>query len=77
MSLSVIELQRASAWRYAWRAARAIRLAWMRYRRHQRFRRDLAQLAAMDDHSLRDIGISSMEIRAAFREGTDLGARRR
>jgi uncharacterized protein YjiS (DUF1127 family) len=77
MSLSSIELQRASAWRSAWQATRAIRRVWMRYRRHQRIQRDLAQLAAMDDHSLKDIGISRTEIRAALREGTDLGARRR
>ena len=76
MSLS-LEFQRASAWRHAWRASRAIRSAWMRYRRHQQLRRDLAQLAAMDDLLLRDIGISRTEIRAALREGTDLGARRR
>jgi uncharacterized protein YjiS (DUF1127 family) len=77
MSLWSLEFQRASAWRYVWRATRAIRSAWTRYCRHQRLRRDLAQLATMDDLSLRDIGISRTEIRAAIREGTDLGARRR
>ncbi len=74
MSLS-LEFQRASAWRHLWRASRAIRSALMRYRRHQQLRRELAQLAAMDDLWLRDIGISRMEIRAAIREGTDLISR--
>jgi uncharacterized protein YjiS (DUF1127 family) len=85
MSLSSLEFQRASAWRLisrqisrlVGRAARAIRSAWMRHRRHQQLRRELAQLAAMDDFSLRDIGISRTEIRAAIREGTNLEARSR
>lgn len=74
MSLSSLELRRASLSHHVWRAIRA---AWMHYRRHRQIRRDLVQLAAMDDLSLRDIGISRMEIRAAIREGTDLGARQR
>jgi uncharacterized protein YjiS (DUF1127 family) len=77
MSLSSLELPHASAWRHVWRATRAIRAVWMRYRRHQRLRRDLAQLAAMDDLSLKDIGISRTEVRGAIREGTDLGGRGR
>jgi uncharacterized protein YjiS (DUF1127 family) len=72
MSLWSLEFQRASVGRYVWRAARAIRSAWMRYLRHRQRQRDLAQLAAMNDFELNDIGISRNQIRAALREGTDL-----
>jgi uncharacterized protein YjiS (DUF1127 family) len=44
----------------------------MRYLRHRQRQRDLAQLAAMNDFELRDIGVSPDQIRGALREGTDL-----
>ena len=72
MSLWSLEFQRVSAGRHVWRAARAIRSAWMRHLRHRQRQRDLAQLAAMNDFELRDIGISRDQIRAALLEGTDL-----
>ena len=77
MSLWSLELQRAGAWRHAWRARRAIRAAWMRYLRHQQRQRDFAQLTAMSDFELRDIGISRDEIRSAILEGTDLHSMQR
>jgi uncharacterized protein YjiS (DUF1127 family) len=77
MSISSLELRRASAWRHVWRATRWVGSAWMRYRYRQQLRRDLAQLAGMDDLSLKDAGISRTEVRAAIREGTDLGGRHR
>ena len=75
MSLSSLEFPHTNVWRYIWRATRALRSARMRYRRRQRLRSDLAQLAAMDDLSLKDIGISRTEVRGAIREGTDLSGR--
>ncbi len=71
MSLWSLEFQRASVWRHGWRA---IRSAWTRHRRRQR---DLAQLTAMTDFELKDVGISRDQIRAAIREGTDLRSERR
>jgi uncharacterized protein YjiS (DUF1127 family) len=65
-------VQRASVWRHVWRTARAVRSAWIRYLRHRQHQRDLAQLAAMSDFELKDIGISRDQIRAALRDGTDL-----
>jgi uncharacterized protein YjiS (DUF1127 family) len=77
MSLWSLEFQRASAGRHVWRAACAIRSAWMRYLRHRQRQRDLAQLVAMNDFELRDIGISRDQIRAALWEGTGLRSMRR
>jgi uncharacterized protein YjiS (DUF1127 family) len=72
MSLWSLEFQRAGAWRHVWRAGHLIRSAWTRYLRHQQRQRDFAQLTAMSDFELRDIGISRDEIRAALLEGNDL-----
>jgi uncharacterized protein YjiS (DUF1127 family) len=69
-----LEFQRASAGRHLWRA---IRSAWMRYLRHRQRQLDLAQLAAMNDFELKDIGISRDQIRAALWDGTDLPSERR
>jgi uncharacterized protein YjiS (DUF1127 family) len=77
MSLSSLDFQRASIWRVLWRTNRAIRSAWMRYLRHRKRQLDLAQLAAMNDFELKDIGISRDQIRAALWEGTDLPSERR
>ena len=50
----------------------ALRMAWKRLLRRHRDRRDLRELAAMDDRALRDIGISRCDIRAALGSGEDL-----
>ena len=52
--------------------AEACGAIWMRYREHRQRWQDLAALSAMDDHSLKDMGISRTEVRAAIRLGTDL-----
>jgi uncharacterized protein YjiS (DUF1127 family) len=72
MSLWSLEFQRASGGRHGWWAVRAVRSVWMRYLRHRQRQLDLAQLAAMNDFALKDIGISRDQIRAAIQEGTDL-----
>jgi uncharacterized protein YjiS (DUF1127 family) len=72
MSLWSLEFQRAGAGRHVWRARRVIRSAWTYYLRHRQRQRDFAQLTAMSDFELRDIGVSRDEIRGAFLEGTDL-----
>jgi uncharacterized protein YjiS (DUF1127 family) len=46
--------------------AEAAGAAWSSYLRHCRELHGLARLSAMDDHELRDIGISRCEIRAAM-----------
>jgi uncharacterized protein YjiS (DUF1127 family) len=50
----------------------ASHVAWRRYLRHRRYLHELGELSALDDLSLRDIGISRLEIRAAIRLGTEL-----
>jgi uncharacterized protein YjiS (DUF1127 family) len=54
------------------RVTHAIGMAWRRYLRHRRYLHELGELSAMDDLSLRDVGISRLEIRAAIRFGTGL-----
>ena len=56
-------------------ARRTIRAAWRNHLLRRRRRRDFAVLVAMDDISLRDMGISRCEVRAAIREGTGLARR--
>ena len=53
------------------RALMSVRRAWRRHLRHRRDWRDLIVLSAMDDVSLRDMGISRSEVRAAIRSRTD------
>jgi uncharacterized protein YjiS (DUF1127 family) len=53
------------------RAGDAIRALWAGYRKLRTRRRELAELSAMDDMALRDIGISRLEIRATVRSDTD------
>ena len=77
MSLWSLEFPRAGTRRHMWRAIDAIRSAWMRYLRHRQRQRDLAQLAAMNDFELRDIGISRDQIHAALQEGSSLCSERR
>jgi uncharacterized protein YjiS (DUF1127 family) len=55
---------------------RAIHAVWRRYRRRRRYLRELGELSAMDDLSLRDVGISRCEVRAAIRSGKDLRSAR-
>lgn len=47
-------------------------LGWARYLRRRRYRRDLAELSAMDDMMLKDVGVSRCEVRAARQSGSDL-----
>jgi len=54
------------------RAVRSIRTAWRNHLRRRQRVRDFAVLIAMDDLSLRDLGISRCEVRAAIRERKDL-----
>jgi uncharacterized protein YjiS (DUF1127 family) len=54
------------------RAATSVQMIWARYRRRRLRARELAELRAMDDMALKDIGISRLEIRAAIRSGTNL-----
>jgi len=55
------------------RAIGRVLLGWARYVGYRQQRRELAELAAMDDVSLRDAGINRFEIGAALRSGTGLG----
>jgi len=52
--------------------SRAIRAAWRRYLRRRRHLHELGELSAMDDLSLKDVGISRCEVRGAIRSRTDL-----
>lgn len=47
----------------------AIVAAWRAYRKHREARRSIQLLRSMDDHMLRDIGISRGEIRYVVRTG--------
>jgi uncharacterized protein YjiS (DUF1127 family) len=71
------EFQRAGIRRFRHGIIEAVAAIWMRYRRHRQRRQDLAALAAMDDHSLQDMGLSRTEVRGAIRLGTDLTSVRR
>ena len=76
MSFAGSAFQTAAAPRLGARAAQAIRTAWARYvSRRQRWR-ELRELRAMDDMSLKDIGITRLDIRAAIRSGVDLDSAR-
>ena len=77
MSSSSFEFQRAGIERLWWSAKWAVRSSWMRYLRHRQHMSDLAELAAMDDLSLKDTGITRGEIRAAIQGKIDLGPRSR
>jgi uncharacterized protein YjiS (DUF1127 family) len=67
---------RAAAPRFAARAAQAIGAAWARYVSRSQRSRELRELCAMDDMSLKDIGITRLDIRAAIRSGVDPESRR-
>ena len=76
MSFAGSAFQTAATPRLAARAARAIRTAWARYVSRRRRWRELCELRAMDDMSLKDIGITRLDIRAAIRSGVDLDSAR-
>jgi len=52
--------------------SRAILATWRRFLRQRRYLHELGELSSMDDLSLRDIGISRCEVRAAIRTRSDL-----
>ena len=52
-------------------------LGWSRYLRRRRHMRDLAELSAMDDMMLRDVGVSRCQVRGAIWSGADLKPLRR
>jgi len=74
--LQVHAFQTAATPRLAAHAAQAIRTAWARYVSHRQRWRELRELRAMDDMSLKDIGITRLDIRAAIRSGVDLDSAR-
>jgi uncharacterized protein YjiS (DUF1127 family) len=76
MSLAHSEFQASAIRRFAARAAEAVRAVWARYVRRRRRLQELRELCAMDDMSLKDIGISRLEVRTAIRSGDDLRSAR-
>jgi uncharacterized protein YjiS (DUF1127 family) len=76
MSFAGSEFQTAAMPRLVARAAQAIRSARTRYAHRRRRWQELGELCAMDDMSLRDIGITRLDIQAVIRSGADLGSMR-
>jgi uncharacterized protein YjiS (DUF1127 family) len=74
MSLAPSNPRRTCVWGSIFFATEAVGAAWIDYLRHRRERHDLAELSAMDDQALRDIGVTRC---AALRSGSDLRSRRR
>lgn len=70
-ALTQLLIRRAHAARS--RAIGGLLLGWARYIRFRRQRHQLAELAAMDDRLLRDVGVNRFEIGTAVRSGTGLG----
>ena len=56
---------------------RFLHAAWERYHRRRRYLHELGELAEMNDHELRDVGLSRCEVRGAIRLGEDLRSRSR
>jgi uncharacterized protein YjiS (DUF1127 family) len=54
------------------RAIGRLLLGWARYLRRRQVRRDLAELSAMDDMLLRDVGVSRSQVRGAIESGSEL-----
>jgi uncharacterized protein YjiS (DUF1127 family) len=77
MSLAPSNPRRTCVWGSIFFATEAVGAAWIDYLRRRRERHDLAELSAMGDQALRDIGVTRSEIRAALRSGSDLRSRRR
>jgi uncharacterized protein YjiS (DUF1127 family) len=59
------------------RVSRILRNVWASHLRRHRQRRDFVELLTLDDLSLRDMGISRLDIRCAIRSRTDLRSARR
>ncbi|MFO1111585.1 MAG: DUF1127 domain-containing protein [Bradyrhizobium sp.] len=57
------------------RAIGKVLFGWARYLRRRQVARDLAELWAMDDILLRDVGLSRSEVRAAIESGSGLKPR--
>jgi uncharacterized protein YjiS (DUF1127 family) len=57
------------------RAIGRLLLGWARYLRRRQVQRDLAELSAMDDMMLKDVGVSRSQVRGAIWSGTDLEPR--
>jgi uncharacterized protein YjiS (DUF1127 family) len=76
MSFAGSEFQTAAAPRIAARASQAIRAAWAHYLSRRLRWRELCELRAMDDMSLKDIGITRLDIGAAIRSGVDVDSAR-
>jgi uncharacterized protein YjiS (DUF1127 family) len=75
MSLVSLEAQTFALRRFVVYVAESIGVAWARYLFRRARSRDLAILSAMDDVSLKDIGITRLDIRAAIRSDRDLRPR--
>jgi uncharacterized protein YjiS (DUF1127 family) len=58
--------------RFVWRTDETIRRAWARYAHRRQRLGELSELLAMNDVSLRDVGISRLDIQAAIRSDADL-----
>jgi uncharacterized protein YjiS (DUF1127 family) len=58
------------------RASRTVRNAWSNHLRRRRRQRDFAELITLDDLSLRDMGLSRLDIGSAIRSRTDLRSAR-
>ena len=56
------------------RAIGRVLLGWARFLRRRQVMRDLAELAAMDDMMLKDVGVSRCEVRGAMESASDLKA---
>jgi uncharacterized protein YjiS (DUF1127 family) len=54
------------------RASRILRRAWANYLIRRRRQREFAELVTLNDLSLRDMGLSRLDIRSAMRSRTDL-----
>ena len=72
MSFVHSEFRASDVRQAAARAIAAVRTMWERYLERRTRLRELAELRAMDDIALKDIGISRLDIRAAIRSGADL-----
>lgn len=58
------------------RVSRIARRAWTNHLLRRRRQRDFAELVTLDDLSLRDMGLSRLDIRSAIRSRTDLRSAR-
>jgi len=77
MAFASAQSRPAGSWRIARRVVRIVGAAREAFRRHRRYRHELGELAAMNDHALRDIGISRCEVRGVLWYGEDLRSKLR